>query len=147
MIKTLEELDEMWKEDCKIDEANLVKEGARIPMLHHKYYMEYVSVGLRVRKLKSDLKVLYKDKLDWITGAMAEEDLKDRGWKPNPRKILRSDVDKYLDADPDIIKLSLRIDYQESIHKFLEDIVKQIAWRNNILGNMIQWSKFTAGVG
>ena len=54
----LEELDAMWREDSKIDEANLVKEGARIPKLHHKYYMAYVQEGLRVKKLKSDLKVL-----------------------------------------------------------------------------------------
>lgn len=144
---TLDEIDELWKEDCKIDEANLVKEGARIPKLHHKYYMHYIKEGLRVKKLKADLKVLQRDKYDWLIGAMAEEDLKERGWKPNPRKILRTEVDKYLDADKDIIELSLKIDYFESIHKFLEDIVRQIAWRNNVIGNMIQWAKFTAGAG
>ena len=88
---TLEEIEELWGEDCKIDESNLVKEGARIPKLHHKYYMLYMKEGLRVRKLKSDLKVLYKDKLDWITGAMAEEDLKDNGNSRLCRPYARSD--------------------------------------------------------
>lgn len=144
---SLEELDEMWKVDCKIDSGNIAGEAAAIPKLHHKYYMLYMQEGLRLKKLKTDLKVLRVDKLDWMMGAMAEEDLKDRGWKPFQRKILRADVDKYLDADKDIINLSLRIDYVESIHKFLEDIVKSIAWRNQNLKTIVDWTRFTAGLG
>lgn len=144
---TLEEIEDLWGKDSKIDESNLIMEAARIPKLHHKYYIMYVKEGLRVRKLKSDLKVLQKDKYDWYLGVMPEEDLKEKGWKPNPRKIIRSEIDKYIDSDKDIIELSLKIDYFSSIEKFLEDIVKQISWRNNIIRSIIDWSRFTAGAG
>lgn len=144
---TLEEIEAEWGADSKIDEANLVREAARIPKLHHKYYMFYVKEGLRVRKLKADLKVLQRDKYDWYLGTMAEEDLKERGWKPNPRKIIRSEVDKYIDSDKDIVELSLKIDYFASVEKFLEDIIKQISNRNFIISNIVNWSKFTAGAG
>ena len=34
IMLTLNELQEMWKEDCKIDELNLGQESTRIPELH-----------------------------------------------------------------------------------------------------------------
>ena len=33
----LSALQEMWAADCKIDETNLGKESARVPILHAKY--------------------------------------------------------------------------------------------------------------
>ena len=142
----LETLNDMWKEDCEIDESNLIKEAARIPKLHNKYYMLYVKELLRVKKMKKDLKTLERDKVEWLNGTMSKEDLDLRGWKPNQLKILRQDMDKYLESDSDIVTLSLKIDYYEGITKYLEDIVKQVNTRNFIITNMIAWNKFTAGV-
>lgn len=141
----IEELNSMWAIDCKIDETNLVRESSKIPELHNKYYMFYVKEGLRTKKLKSDLIELEQAKTEYYTGSMDEAELKRRGWKPNPLKILRTDINRYIESDKDIINLSLKIAYQESLTKYLEDIVKQISNRNFIIKNMIDWSKFTAG--
>lgn len=141
----IEELEKMWAEDSKIDEANLINESSRIPKLHAKYYKLLFRAHLKVTKLKSELKTLEKDKIEYYNGSMAQEDLKERGWTPNPLKILRTDLDKYIQSDKHIIELSLKIDYYASIEKFLEDIVKQINNRNFILKNMIDFLKFTNG--
>jgi hypothetical protein len=76
---------------------------------------------------------------------MSEEDLKEKGWKPNPLKILRTDVNKYIEADRDIINLSLKIDYHMQMANYLEDIIRQINSRNFMIKSAIDWAKFQAG--
>jgi hypothetical protein len=141
----VEEIEKMWAEDAIINETNLAQEGSKIPQLHSKYYKLYFRSVMKMNKLKADLKVLEKDKTEFYNGTMAEEDLKDRGWKPNSLKILRSDMDKYIQSDPDIIKMCLKIDYYNGLAKFLEDIIRQINNRNFILKNMVDFLKFQSG--
>ena len=142
---TLEEVNNLWKVDSVIDESNLVGAAAAIPKLHNKYYMLYVQEILRTKKLKKELKVLEREKTEWLNGSMSKEDLDEKGWAPNKLRIIRGDIDKYLESDKDIITLSLKIDYYEGIAKYLEDIVRQINNRNFMITNMINWTKFTAG--
>ena len=68
-----------------------------------------------------------------------------RGWKPFQLKVLRSDLDKYLQSDKDVIQLSLKMDYHKARADFLEDIIKTIHSRNFIIKNMIDVLKFQAG--
>jgi hypothetical protein len=145
LMMDIEEIEKMWATDSKIDEANLVRESGRIPEMHSKYYKLLFRAHMKTSKLKSQMKELEKAKIEYYNGSMAPEDLKERGWKPNPLKILRNDIDRYVQSDKDIIELSLRIDYQSSIEKFLEDIVKQINTRNFVIKNMIEFLKFTNG--
>lgn len=141
----LEEINKMWSKDCKIDEANISGEARRIPELHNRYYMLYVKAGLKVKKLKSDLAILQKAKTEYYSGSMDQAELQQRGWKPNPLKILRQDIEKYIESDKDIIDLSLSIDYHLSMANYLEDIVRQINNRNFLLTNIVNWEKFRAG--
>ena len=141
----LEEINELWSKDSKIDESALGHEAIKIPTLHNKYYTIYIKEILRVKKLKADLKELEMAKFEYYTGTMAEEDLKAKGWKPNPRKIMKSEVARYIDSDRDIVALSLKIDYHMSIANYLEDIIKQINNRNFIIKSAIDWAKFQSG--
>lgn len=140
-----DDIHELWAVDCKIDETNLARESKRIPELHNKYYTLYYKEVLRVKKLKADYKTLELDKREYYDGSMAEEDLRDRGWKPYQKKVLRNEVDKYIQSDQDVINLSLKIDYHSERAKFLEDIIKTIHSRNFIIKNMIDIMKFQAG--
>lgn len=140
-----DDISEIWAKDAKIDEANLVGESKKIPELHNKYYTMYYKEALRVKKLRYDYKELELAKREWLDGSMAEEDLKERGWKPSQRKILRTDIDKYLQADADIIRLSLKIDYHSANADFLEDIIKTIHSRNFVIKSMIDVLKFQHG--
>jgi hypothetical protein len=140
-----EDIHELWAVDCKINETNLAGESKRIPELHNKYYTLYYKEVLRVKKLKADYKTLEFDKREYYDGSMAEEDLRDRGWKPYQKKVLRNEVDKYIQADKEVINLSLKIDYHMERAKFLEDIVKTIHSRNFIVKNMIDILKFQSG--
>tara|TARA_R110001592_G_scaffold100225_4_gene284594 strand:+ start:1911 stop:2348 length:438 start_codon:yes stop_codon:yes gene_type:complete len=140
-----DDISEIWAADAVIDETQLAQEAKKIPILHSKYYNMYYKEALKVKKLRYDYKVLEFDKREWISGDMAEEDLRERNWKPFQKKVMRQDMDKYIQADNDIIKLSLRIDYHSCRANFLEDIVKTIHSRNFIINNIISVMKFQAG--
>lgn len=135
----------LWAADSSIDETNLVGESKNIPKLHSKYYNLFYREVLRVKKLKAEYKELERLKREYYDGSMAEEDLKDNGWKPFRLKVLRQDVDKYIQSDKDIIKLSLTIDYHTANSNYLEDIIRTIHSRNFIIRNMIEMLKFQAG--
>ena len=140
-----DDINEMWAKEAPIDETNLIGESKRIPQLHSKYYSMYFNEALRVKKLKADLAELKRDKMEYYGGSMAEEDLKERGWKPFQLKVLRNDMDKYIVGDKDIIKLSLKIDYHTERANYLEDIIKTIHSRNFVIKSMIDVMKFQAG--
>jgi len=140
-----DDINEMWAKDAPIDETNLIGESKRIPQLHSKYYSMYYEEALRVKKLKADLAELKRDKMEYYGGSMAEEDLRERGWKPFQLKVLRNDLDKYIVSDKDIIKLSLKIDYHTERANYLEDIIKTIHSRNFVIKSMIDVMKFQSG--
>ena len=145
-MKEIEDLAKMWKEDSAINETALTYEAGRIPVLHHKYYNLYVIETLKLKKLKSDMVMLQKEKSEYYGGIMTPERMKELGWKPYQLKVLKSDVPKIVDQDKDIIDFNLQIGYFETLVKFLEDILKQINNRNFVIKNMIDWNKFTSGV-
>lgn len=141
----MDEIIEMWSKDSIIDESNLVNESKKIPALHAKYYNLYYKEVLRVKKLKYDYKELEATKREYYDGSMDEETLAEYGWKPFQLKVLRGDMDKYIQSDKDIIQLSLKIDYHSANANYLEDIIKTIHSRNFIVKNMIDILKFQAG--
>ena len=140
-----DDISQVWAKDSQIDETNLVGESKKIPALHSKYYNMYYKEVLRVKKLRFDYKELERMKFEYYTGSLDEETMRERGWKPFQLKVLRSDLDKYLQSDKDVIQLSLKMDYHKARADFLEDIIKTIHSRNFIIKNMIDVLKFQAG--
>lgn len=141
----IDEINQMWAQDCKIDEANLVRESSRIPELHNKYYNLFYREALKIRKLKAEMVELEKAKTEYYNGSMDELELRERGWKPFPLKVLKNDMDKYIQSDKEVINLSLKISLHEERGKYLENIVRQINNRNFIIKNMIDMMKFQSG--
>lgn len=141
----IDEINKMWSEDCKINESDLIRESSKIPELHNKYYNLFYKEALRIKKLKADMIELEKAKTEYYNGSMDEFELKDKGWKPFALKVLRNDLEKYIQSDKDIIQLSLKLSLHEERGKYLESIIRQINNRNFIIKNMIDWAKFQAG--
>jgi hypothetical protein len=142
---TIDEILENWQVDAKIDNTELGQEALNIPKLHHKYYKIFVKEKLILRKQETELKRLKLDKFEFFTQGPNEE-TKDKGWKLPPKgMILKGDIPMYMDADEDIINLSLKIGYQQEKIELLESIIKTIVNRSFHIGNAIDWQKFTMG--
>ena len=143
---TFEELQAQIEKDLSFDETQLDTESLRIPQLHNKYLKHLYSEKLTMKKLRNDMGELSRLKHEYYTGKMDETTLKERGWEPFQLRVLRNDIDTYLDSDKDIIKLRGRIQLQEERVDYIEAIVKGIANRGWVIRNAIDWKKFLGGV-
>jgi hypothetical protein len=141
----IEDILEYWNEDSNIDRTELGDESIKIPKLHHKYYQIYLKEKLTLRSFESDMKKLKLDKYEFFTQGHTEE-TRSLGWElPAKGMILKADIPMYMDADKDIIKLSLKIGIQQEKIDFLESIIKSLNNRGFNIKAAIEWQKFTMG--
>lgn len=141
----LESIFEMWAEDSIVNREVIDEEAVKISRLHHKYHQVYTNERLTLRRLEAELKVLKLEKFEFYTQGPTKETM-ERGWKLPPiGKILKADANTYVDADPDIINLSLRIGIQHEKIELLESIIKTIQNRGFQLKTAVDWIKFTSG--
>ena len=141
----LEDILDMWAEDCQVNKFELGEESLKLPKLHSKYLRCFSEERLLLRKLEEERKSLVKDKHDYYRGVMPEEDLKSNGWEPFRLNVLKSDIPMYLDADQDVIKINLRISMQQEKVDTLESIIKAITNRGYLIKNAIDFEKFKVG--
>lgn len=142
----LEQIFEEWEKDVAINRAELGDEALKIPKLHHKYYKIFANERLVLKKYDAELKQLRLEKQEFfILGPTEESHAK--GWRlPPVGKVLRSDVNTYIDADQDIINLTLKIGMQHEKIDFLESIIKTLHNRNFNIRAAIDWEKFKVGI-
>lgn len=140
-----EEIFDEWKRDSEIDQTDLGNESLRIPKLHHKYYMMLLSERSSLRKLEAQMKQLKLSKYEFYSQGHTEETRK-LGWELPPRGIiLKADIPMYLEADKDIIELSLKIGIQGEKVDFLDSIIKSLQTRNFLIKNAIDFLRWTNG--
>ena len=142
----IERIKEMVETDLKIDGTELGDESILIPQLHSKYLNIYHDESLILRKLDVDLKILQKQKWEYYNGKMSQQELATLGWEPFGHRILKQDLDIYLESDTDIIKHGSKIDLQKAKVEYLDSILKGINNRNWVIRNAIEWRKFMSGV-
>ena len=141
----LEDIYEEWKKDSDIDKTELGNEALKIPKLHHKYYQMFTHERLLLRKYEADFKNLKLSKYEFYTMGPTEES-RDKGWQlPARGMILKSDLPMYMEADKDIIDMSLRIGMQQEKIELLESIIKSLVNRGFQIKSAIEWTKFTMG--
>lgn len=142
---TYDELNTMWADDGAIDSSDIINETTRIPALHNKYYTLLVEESLRLRRLMGRKNVLLKEKTEYFSGQMDIEDIKDRGWAPLPRMILKADVSRHVEADSEMVELNLKIAARKSVCDFLESIVGMIQYRSQSLKLIHDVERFRSG--
>jgi len=141
----IEKILEEWHFDSKMDRTRLDVEAVNIPQFHHKYFKLLVSERLLMRKLEADLKQLKLEKHEFYTQGHTKE-TQDKGWVLPPKGlILKADLPMYMDADPDIVSLNLKIGYQLEKIDLLESIIKMVMNRNFQIKSAIDWIKFEQG--
>lgn len=140
----LDEIQSLWEEDSKIDPDNLHEESIKIPALHAKYYKIYNNIILLKKLEENKYKILKKEKWMYYSGKAEPETYKEN---PFDHKVLKPDIDKYMDADEDLIKSVSKMDYYQTMLNYLESILKTIMNRTYQIKNSIEYMKFTAGYG
>jgi len=117
-------------------------------MLHAKYLQYLSTAKLSLKRADHVQKILLKDKWLYYNGKMDENTLKSKGWEPDPfngLKILKGEMEHYYDSDPEIQRSEEKVAYLKTVIETLNEIVNNLNWRHQTIGNMIRWKQFEAG--
>jgi len=142
----IDKIKEMVEADLKIDGTELGDESTRIPQLHGKYINIYHDESLVLRKLEADYKTLRKQKWEYYNGKLSQEELNALGWEPFGHRILRQDMDIYMDSDADMVRIVSKIEMQRAKVDYLDSVIKGINNRQWVIRNAIEWRKFMSRV-
>ena len=140
-----EEIQKLWTSDCNIDETELAQESVKIPQLHNKYLILYSNEKLRFKTQRFEHSKLVKLKKEYYGGKMSQEELEAIDWEPFQHKLLKADVEQYVDADDNVIESKKILALQEEKVDYLEAIVKGLSTRGYLIKNAIDWKRFTEG--
>tara|TARA_B100000131_G_scaffold142237_1_gene138373 strand:- start:1412 stop:1855 length:444 start_codon:yes stop_codon:yes gene_type:complete len=144
---SLNDLQEMWSIDCKIDDLQLGKESTKTPELHAKYLAHLSTAKLQLRKAEADLYKLKAVKAKYFRGELSREELSNLGWEQYLGiKPLKNDLQDILNADNDVSKQEDKAEYIRTIVDFLERVLRSLNSRSFDIKNSIEWEKFTNGL-
>ena len=145
MFMKVDDILDLWKEDSNIDKTELGDEAMKVAKLHHKYFQILVNEKFILKSHEAEMKKLKLEKYEFFTQGPNEE-TQQKGWKlPAKGLILKADIPMYMDADENIIKLSLRIGIQQEKIELLESIIKMVMNRGYNLKLALEWQRFING--
>lgn len=142
---TLDEIRKEIERDTKIDPLELDLESLKIPQLHGKYLNFLLDERLALSQIQADSATVLRTKWEYYTGKMSREEMEAKGWEPFTLKILRQDLDLYIDSDTDVIRSRQKVLYQREKIALLEEIVKELNNRHWKIRNAVDWRKFCNG--
>jgi len=145
----LDDLLSEWKEDSEIQEMALDEASRDSAKLHSKYLERYTMAKLQLKQKEQQRDVLLKKKWLYYNGKMSRTEIDAEGWDYDPfngLKVLKGDMDYYYNADEDIQSIVMQIEYRKAVVDTLKEIMSNIQWRHQNIGNMIKWRQFVSGV-
>jgi hypothetical protein len=142
----LENLKELITKDSQIDSTELGTESLKIPQIHGKYLNILTDLKLLLTKQQSDFAVMKLRKWKIYTGKASQEELQNWNEDPFDLDILKTDVDKFMDADPKLIELKAKISVNEVKVKMVEEFLKALNNRNFAIKSAIDWQKMMNGI-
>lgn len=143
-MENLEQILKYWDTDSNMDQTEPSKELLKIPVLHSKYLNILTKHKIASKKAHFDYLRMRKIKWEYFTGKMSKEELDDYGWEPF-QFALKSDINTYLEADGDLIKLLEKKVYHEEAISVIESIMSELKQRTWQLRDFISWEKFVNG--
>ena len=138
----LEQLQELVDKDLKINDTELDLEALKTPQLHNKYMKYLTKFKLMLSRADTEYNILKKEKWEYYTGKAPAEVY---ALKPFDLKILKTDIDKYLDSDEELQRQKQKVDYLQTTVDFLDRTIRQISNRGFLIKDAIDWRKFTSG--
>ena len=142
-MKTLDEFYDDTKQDLTIEESELDRESLRTPYLYDKYLKMYQKTKLHLREVEQKYNEIRLEKHRYYSGNADPEVYKK---SPFGIKVIKQDLEMYLNADPDLAKATDLVEYVSAIKDFLEKTLKNVENRNWNIKNAIEWRKFLSGV-
>ena len=121
-----------------LDQESYKNQNIKPKWLEYKSRFELLKTQAHIKYTK-----LYREKWEYYGG---KSDAKVYAAKPFDLKVLKNDLQMYINADDDIIELQAKITYYEVIIKYIDGIIKSIDNRGWDIRNAQDWKKFEAGM-
>ncbi len=137
---------ELISGDVVINDEQLDIESLKIPQLYGKYLNIYQDEKALYHSHNFHHKKLKRLKWEYYTGKLSEDQLKELGWEQFDLKILRQDIDLYLESDPELVALEMKLTVQKEKTDYLQSFLKELANRQYHIRDAILWRKFISGV-
>ena len=139
----LENLQEMWKTDSKLDDDLHDNDSLAIPQLHMKYMEFHNTYSLMKKDRELEMKRLLKEKWLYYKGKAPASVYKEM---PFDLKLTATDeISMFIEADEDVQKIQYKIDYIEQVLFFLDGVLRMINNRTYHIKNAIEWKRFQNG--
>ena len=145
MAIDLEMMQSMWEKDSKIDIDNLHTESLNIPSLHAKYFNLYNTIVLLRKNAEQQKRKIRHERHQFYSGKADPDVYIDEPFQKKVRD--KNDMERYLNADDKLSKVTLKVEYYDVMLKYLEDILKQIHNRTYQIKNSIEFMRFQSGLG
>jgi hypothetical protein len=141
----LEDLIEMWSDaDSIINKTDPQMELLRIPTLHAKYAGQIAAHSASLKMKNFEYIQMKKLKYDWMSGRMDQAQLTALGWQQF-KFLLKADMNLYMEADPDLIKLQQKKINNEEAIAFCQSVCKELSARTWQVKSFMDWEKFISG--
>ena len=96
-------------------------------------------------KLKAENKRIRKTLIEYYLGELDREELSEINRDQFYKKLLKNEVETYLEADDMYIENTLKVSVQGEKVAYVEAIVKSLNNRNFQIKSAIDWVRFTQG--
>ena len=130
------------EQDAKIDPHEVGKESLRIPSLHAKYLTYRSNEKMLLKQLNFNYNILYKERWLFYSGNATPQQYKEEEFD---LKVLRGDIDIFIDGDAKLLEQKAKIAVQESKVEAIEEYLKSLGQRGWVLKNVIEWQKLMGG--
>ena len=139
----LENLQDMWRSDSKLDEDLHDNDSLAIPQLHMKYMEFHNKYSLMKKERDIEMKRLIKEKWLYYKGKAPSSVYKEIPF--DLKLTTKEEISMFIEADEDIGKLKYKLEYIDQVLFFLDGILRMINNRTYHIKNAIEWKKFQSG--
>jgi hypothetical protein len=141
----IHDLMEEAKKDLNIDITKVTEEIINTSNIARKWLDLKTQQAAKINLLVADHKRLEAKKRKYYTGKYSDQEIIALGWELNGNKILKGDVQLWLDDDDDIITSQNKLAHQKEIQNYIESVISQIDQKRWTLKNYIDYKRFLEG--
>lgn len=139
----LEQVKKQAENDLEIDDFELDRALLDTPKLHGVWLTMFTDETINLKELYSLKEKVRLERWKYYQGKQTDEYVAKNGIIHE--KILKSDLDKYLNADSKLSLVNDIVTVQKALVDFIEKTLKEIGNRGFHIKSVIDWRKFSSG--
>lgn len=143
---SLPDLVAMWEQDTQINSLEPDKELLKISKLHSKYLSILADHSILSKHHDNEYKKWRRIMWEYYSGDLNNPtDLATYGLEPFQKRVLKGDLNLYLDSDPKLQEILIKKQMNEDIVSHCEKIIKELNTRSYSLKAYTDWQRYMSG--